>query len=124
MGTLLAAAGLALIGFAIASALRDHQFWTLTSLKLLLIAPVLSLAFLPFLYFVAIWITYDRLESLLIPALHGRKEQYGYARRRIRAYCGLRLRRAQLLLRDRRRDLMHLRSREDVDRLFASLSGD
>jgi len=118
---LLAAAGLALIGFAVASALGDRsQLWTLTSLKLLLIAPMLSISFLPFLYLVALYMAYDRLYSLLLPALDARSAVARHARRRIRAFCGLSLRRPRLLLRERRHDLMLIRSQEDVDRLFGT----
>ncbi len=122
-GTLLAAGGLALIGFAVASALGDPQLWTLKSLKLLLIAPVLTLSFLPFLYLTALSLAYDRLNSLLIPALHGKSTVIRYARRRIRTFCRLHLRRVRLLLRDNKQQLMLIRNREDVDRLFADLVG-
>lgn len=118
---LLVAAGLALIGFAVVSALSDgSQLWTLTSLKLLLTAPVLSLCFLPFLYLVALCMAYDRLYSLLLPALDARSAVARYARRRIRASCRLSLRNARDLMRERRQELMLIRSREDVDRLFGT----
>ncbi len=117
--SLLGAAGLALIGFAAASALADtSQLWSLDVLKLLLIAPILSVSFLPFLYIVALLMAYDRLNAFLMPALDASGPVARYARRRFRRHCRLSLRRALALLRSRKRALMLIRRREDVDALF------
>jgi len=118
-GTLLAAAGFAIVGYAISSALSDgSHLWTVASLKLLLIAPVLSICFVPYLYLVVLFMVRDRLYCLLLPALDARSDVARYARRRIRYFTGLDLRRARRLLEDKRRDLMLVRSRQDIDRLF------
>lgn len=123
-GTLLAAAGFAVVGFAVSSVLSDGgQLWTITSLKLLLIAPVLSICFVPFLYLVALFMAYDRLYGFLLPALDRRGVVARHARRHLRAFCGLSLRRARALLQERRQELMLIRSEEDVDRLFEQIGG-
>lgn|GEM_PF-3129874 len=118
-GMLLAAAGFAIVGYAISSALSDaNHLWAVTSLKLLLIAPVLSICFVPYLYFAALYLVRDRLYCLLLPALDARSDEARYARRRIRSFSGLNLRKASRLLVEKRRDLMLIRSRSDVDKLF------
>lgn len=116
---LLAAAGLAVIGFAISKAIADFgTLWSLNSLRRLLLPPVLSVLLIPLTYTLALYMSYDMLFARLRMGLDVDGAVDRYAKRRIRAFCLISLKRTRALLREKGHDLMLIRRQEDVDSLF------
>jgi len=113
---LLAVIGLTVICFAVSKAISDFgSLWSLHSLKRLFLPPVLSVLSIPMIYVAALYITYDQLFARLKAGLEVGGDVYRYANRRIRALCRMNLRKTRWLLQERGRDLMLIRSRQDVD---------
>ncbi|MEN6305052.1 MAG: hypothetical protein ABFD96_20130 [Armatimonadia bacterium] len=110
--------GAAVIGYAIYSAAADLQhFATTDTIKSVMLAPALSVLFAPCLYLAMLMATY---EQFLVGLRMGNpKTPYlmTYARRRILMYGGLSIRRVRHLRDSHWGDIMHISSRQDVDRI-------
>lgn len=119
-----ATGGLAILGIAVSKAVGDFgTLWSSDSLRRMLLPPTLSVSLIPLVYAVALYAVYDQLFSRLVVALDSDGAVARYARKCIRASCGVSLGRARAMLRERAHDLMLIRSREDVDKLFGELAG-
>jgi len=121
---LLAAAGLAVIGFAISKAIADFgTLWSVDSLRRLLLPPGLSILLIPLVYAVALYMSYEQLFTRLRVGLDADGPVERYAKRRIRALCRISLNRTRAFLHENGHALMLIRSREDVDSLFGKTTG-
>jgi hypothetical protein len=100
---------------------REHL--TLDTLSDLLLPPILSILFLPFIY---LGLVFTRYESLFLNLKIGgdtSPSMRRYAKRKIFSCCGLRLKRIQQMLEDMGSDLRHIETKEDVDRIVGSFEG-
>ena len=118
---LLAVTAFAIIGFAVSRAIDDLQnFETLDTVRIIAFPPLMSIAFIPFIYGFVIITTY---ESIFIRLAVGRDKPpdvVRYAKRRIFFHCGLSLRRLRALANRPPFEIMRVESSTDVDRLFTS----
>jgi len=116
---LLAAAGLAVIGFSISKAIADFgTLWSVDSLTRLLLPPGLSILLIPFVCAVALYTSYEQLFTRLRVGLDVGGPVERYARRRILSSCRLNLGKTKACLKENGQTLMLIRSREDVNSLF------
>lgn len=109
--------GLSILVAAIRKAVTDHaNFLGLDALRELLLGPVLSLLFTPFIYLTLLLAGYEQVFLMVNLGPEKTACLRRYARRRLIAYAQLSLRRVNDLRR-RPLELIHIQSREDVDKL-------
>ena len=116
---LLAIIGLAVFAFAISKAIADFRnLGRLDTVRSVALAPILSLAFSPFIYILLLVTTYELVFLRLRIGAEKASDVIGYARRRIMLRHGLRLNQLRAFLRRESLDLMRIRTRTDVDNLL------
>ena len=84
-----------------------------------LLAPILSVALVPFIYLLQLWATYEDLFLRLELGVEKTPRIKDYARRRLVTYLHLRPRRVNEFLGQHAGYLMSLRTTEDIDRLVS-----
>lgn len=118
---LLVVVGFAILGFAVSRAIGDFQnLGTMDTVRTIAFPPLMSIAFVPLIYALAVVVTY---ESIFIRLAIGRDKApdvVRYAKRRIFFHCGLSLRRLRAFARRPPFEIMQVESSADVDRLFTS----
>jgi hypothetical protein len=78
--------------FAFSQAIQHyHDLATLYNLQAFILPPILTISFLPFLYFFALLMAYETLFVRLDILIRNNKELVRYAKRQIFSNCGLRL---------------------------------
>lgn len=100
-----------------------ERFVALDTASELLLPPVLSISFLPFMYLGLVFIRY---ESLLLNLDLGREKSPSlkrYAKRKLFSCCGLRLKRVQKMLSKNASGLRRIEAKEDVDQIVAGFEG-
>jgi len=111
--------GLTILAFAARSAIADYRsLENLDTLRSVMLSPLLSILFSPFLYVMVLWARYETLFVRLELGVHKDKGLKRYARRRIVVHTGLSLSRLEKLLRSPVFDLMRVETRADVDGLL------
>jgi len=114
--------GFAILGIAGVRAVSDlTTLGSVESLRSVSLAPLLSLLFIPCLYALVLTARYNEVFGRL--NLGGEKDPRvkRYARRRIRGYVRLSMRKMNLLLRNHAADLVRIRTEDDVDRMLAQM---
>lgn len=118
---LLAVIGFAILGFAVWRAVGDFRhLGTMDTVRTIAFPPLMSIAFIPFIYCLVVIVTY---ESIFIRLAIGRDKTpdvVRYAKRRIFLHCGLSLRRLCEFAKRPPFEIMQVESNADVDRLFTS----
>jgi hypothetical protein len=113
---------LCLLAFALVSIVRGFRaFATIGNLKSFLLPIFLTLAYLPFLYANALYMSYEVLFSArLYLCLQDHRALAGYARRKIFGMCSLNLRRLTRFAKDESvaADLWTLKNEDDVLRMI------
>jgi len=118
-GGLLAVIGLAVFAFAISKAIADYRnIVSLDTVRSVALAPILSLAFLPFIYILLLVSTYEQVFLRLNLGQGKAADVMRYARRRIMLRYGLHLKQLRAFLRGHALDLMLIRTTTDVDDLL------
>jgi len=115
--------GIAVLAFAIAKAVTDFTaLRTIDSVRSVLLAPVLSLLLVPFIYLLALYVAYELiffrigLGKELSPAI------VRYAKRHLVSHLGLSLWKARAFHEAHALDLMRVQTKEDLDKLLKSES--
>ena len=93
------------------------------TLRQLFLAPILTFAFLPFIYVVSVIATYDLIFIRLEFGSKKSKKLKKYAKGKIAKYCMLNLKRVKYLLTHHIHTLLNLETKEDVDKMIESLKG-
>jgi hypothetical protein len=111
--------GLLIVGVAVQQAILDWRSLNdLSTIRSLLLVPTLSLLFIPFTYVLLLYVTYENLFLRLTIPRHSRPELSSYAKKRIVRRFGLRLYSLKAFADTAGRQLLSIRSTEDVDRLL------
>jgi hypothetical protein len=117
-----AAIGSAILLYVAWQAAFDYgTLWSLASARRILLAPLLSFSFAPLIYILLLYSTYELLFLRLRIGRDKPRDLQQYARRRLLAHLGLRLRSARAFLQSHSLDLMRIRSRDEVDALLQSV---
>lgn len=112
---LLAAFGLFLIGYAFFKILSNYQnFLTSDNLRAFALPIILTLAYLPFLYLIALYAVYDELFVRLNLFSNKDKELIRLARRKILMLCNVNLKKLNRFAKENTQELMRLRNRNDL----------
>lgn len=120
----IASAGLIIIGlsyfsYAVYRAAIDYQqFLGVDSFKNLLLAPVLSVSLLPFIYVSVLVNFYFKIFRRLKSGPEKDKSLNRYAKRKIVLHCRLNVARTSVFLSANALGLMRIQNRDDVDRLL------
>ncbi|MCK4395841.1 hypothetical protein KAW96_04515 [candidate division WOR-3 bacterium] len=111
--------GLFVLIYAISNVVSDYKnFGSLDTLRNFLLAPLLTISFLPFIYFMALFTTYELLFIRLNCGYEKSKELKNYAKRKIIKHCLLSLKKVKKALNMNTYDLIHIRNEEDVDKMI------
>ena len=120
-GFLLPTIGFAILVFAVSRAIGDYQnLGTMDTVRSIAFPPLMSIAFVPFIYFLVVIVTY---ESIFLRLAFGRDKHpdvVRYAKRRIFFHCGVSLRRLRNLAKRPPFEIMQIESNDDVDRVLTS----
>ena len=118
--------GFVILGIAINRAVTDFQnLRSVDTFRSIALAPLLSALMFPFIYIMLVISQYELVFLRLDFGVDKARGLKRYARRRIIMYAGLSLTRLQYLLRNHLVDLMHVKTKSDVDRfLHQARSGD
>jgi hypothetical protein len=120
---LFAAFGFVLVGYTVMQVLHaPKDFATLDNLRAFVAPILLSLAFLPFVYAVAVFALYDRL-SRMLHWRPGGKDLPAYAKRRVFRAALFRLRTVRRFADDYSDKFMRASSRADIDRAIREIKG-
>ena len=114
--------GICFIIFALSNIFMNFpSFANLDNLRSFLLPPILTLAFLPFIYLFALYIVYESF-FLRIDIFNENKAITRYAKRKIFALCHLNLRRLNKL--SRKVGSMKINNKNDVLKIFKKFKGD
>jgi hypothetical protein len=110
--------GVYLLGFSVWSALADlKNFLSPENIVLVTLPAILSTLLFPALFIVLLLVRYENL-LVLIKIGSAPKSILRYAMRRIIRWCGFSIKRIRLLHLSYQRELMHFKSKQDVDHLI------
>lgn len=111
--------GIIILIYAMSNVVSDYKnFGSLDTLRNFLLAPLLFILFFPFIYFILLFANY---ELLLIPLNLGYEKSRKlkrYAKRKIIKHCLLSLKKVKKALNMNTYNLMHIRNKEDVDKMI------
>lgn len=112
---ILATFGIFILIFTLSNILSDYQsFATPESLRAFLLPPLLTLAYMPFLYFLALYIAYESLFVRLNIFLEKDKILAKFAKRKIFAICRINLWRLNMFMEENTQKLMRLNDRDGI----------
>lgn len=113
--------GLFILIYAISNVVSDYKnFGSLDTLRNFLLAPLLTISFLPFIYFMVLFTTYELLFIRLNCGYEKSKELKNYAKRKIIKYCLMSLKKVKKAMKMNTNNLMHIRDKKDVDEMIKS----
>jgi hypothetical protein len=122
MNGLLIIIGIVILIFAISNVVPDYKnFVSLDTLRKFLLPPLLTILFLPFIYFMVLFSTYEQLFVQLNLGYEKSKKLKSYAKRKIIQHCLLSLKKVKKALNTNTFNLKVIRYEEDVDKLIEDL---
>ena len=114
--------GIVILIFAISNVVSDYKnFVSLDTLRKFLLPPLLTILFLPFIYFMILFTAYDDLFNQLNLGYEKSKKLKRYAKRKIIKHCLLSFKKVKKALNMNTYNLMHIRNEEDVDKMIKDL---
>ena len=114
--------GLLILGYSLYKIILDFKnFATLNTLKDFLLAPVLTLSIIPFLYCFILYINYENIFVRLNLGVKKDKKIKKYAKIQIIKYCSLKISKVKKILNLKTNELMRISNEKDVDFLIDSL---
>ena len=113
-------AGLGYLFYAVYRAAIDYQhFLGVDSFKNLLLAPVLTFSFSPFIYLIVVVSKYEQIFVRLKQGPDKEKSLKRYAKWKILLHCKMSMSQINAFLSDGAMDLMRVQTKEDVDKMMA-----
>ena len=114
--------GVIILIFAISNVVSDYKnFVSLDTLRNFLLAPLLTISFLPFIYFMVLFATYELLFTRLNLGYEKSKKLKRYAKREIIKQCLLSLKKVNKASSMNTYNLMHIKNEKDVDKMIKDL---
>jgi hypothetical protein len=111
--------GFAIVLYAVGQAIADYRtLGSLTTLRTVVLAPLLSILFSPFVYFLVPYTHYETLFLRLRIGVDKSPDVQSYAKCRLVCFLGIRLQAVRDFLRTHGHDLMEVRTRINVDGLI------
>jgi len=113
--------GTGILIYAVSKAISDYKnFGSLETLRNFLLAPMLTISLLPFIYFAVLFSTYELLLIQLNLGFEKSKALKCYAKRKTIRYFQLNLSKLKKALNVNTFNLMHIRNKKDVDEMIKS----
>lgn len=113
--------GFFLISYALAKILGDYQsFATSENMRAFILPPLLTFAYIPFLYLFALMMAYENLFLRIDIFVKDNKALTKFAKRKIIRLCHLDLRKLNRFSRDSTQELIKISNEEDVRKLIGS----
>jgi hypothetical protein len=114
--------GISILIYSIYQITRDFKnFATFNTLKDFLLAPILTISFIPFIYIMILFINYEQI-FVRLDLGHKKDEKLKkYSKTQIIKYCSLSLTKVKNVLSNNVSDLMNINNKEDVDNLIEEL---
>lgn len=114
--------GIVILIFVISNVVSDYKnFVSLDTLRKFLLPPLLTILFLPFIYFMVLFSTYEQLFVQLNLGYEKSKKLKRYAKREIIKDCLLSLKKVKKASNMNIYNLKHIRNEEDVDKIIKDL---
>ncbi len=114
--------GLVILVFAIYKTASDYgNFLTTNTLRAFFLAPILSFSFLPFIYLLVLFAKYEFIFVHLDFLLEKDEALKRYVKQRLVLHCKLKLKTLNKLIKSR--ELVKIRSREDLDKVLGGWHG-
>lgn len=114
--------GVVILIFAISNVVSDYKnFGSLDTLRNFLLAPLLTISFLPFIYLMILFATYELLFTRLNSGYEKNKKLKRYAKRKSIQHCLLSLKKVKKTLNMNTYNLTYIRNEEDVDKMIKDL---
>lgn len=111
--------GIIILIYAMSNVVSDYKnFGSLDTLRNFLLAPLLFILFFPFIYFILLFANYELLLIRLNLGYEKSRKLKRYAKRKIIKHCLLSLKKVKKALNMNTYNLMHIRNREDVDKMI------
>ncbi len=111
--------GIVILIYAISNVVSDYQnFGSLDTLRKFLLPILLTVLYLPFIYFMLLFSTYELLFMRLNLGYEKSKKLKRYAKSKIIRHCLLSLKKVKKTLNMNTYNLMHIRNKEDVDKMI------
>jgi len=111
--------GIVILIFAISNVVSDYKnFGSLDTLRNFLLAPLLTISFLPFIYLMILFATYELLFTRLNSGYEKNKKLKRYAKRKSIQHCLLSLKNVKKALNMNTYNLTYIRNKEDVDKMI------
>jgi hypothetical protein len=115
--------GFVIFGIVASCAISDLQnLKNMDTFRSIVLAPLLSLLLSPFLYVMVLASKYELVFLRIDLGMEKERGLRRYARYRILMYAGLSLRKVQYILRNNTADLMHIQTKDDIDRIVESMT--
>ncbi len=116
--------GLVILIYATSNAISDYKnFGSLDTMKNFLLAPLLTISFLPLIYFILLFAAYESLFIRLNLGYEKGKKLKNYARRKIIKQCLFSLKKIKKASNMNIYNLMHIRNEKDVDDMVKAYKG-
>jgi hypothetical protein len=113
--------GLAVLGYAIWRAVGDFRnLGTLATIRTVALPPLMSIAFIPFVYCLVVIITYELIFTRFRIGPQKPPDVIRYAKRRIFLHCGMSPHRLHMFAKRPPYELTQIATNADVDRMFES----
>lgn len=110
--------GVVILFYVISNVVSDYKnFGSLDTLRNILLAPLLTISFLPFIYFIMLFDAYERLFVRLNLGYEKSSKLKRYTKRKIIKHCLLSLKKVNNALNMKNYNFMHIRNKEDVDEI-------
>jgi len=114
--------GLSVLSYSIYKIVLDFKnFATLNTLKDFLLAPILTLSIIPFIYCFILYINYENIFKRLDLGVKKDKKLKKYAKKQIIKYCSLKISKVKKILSSKANELMRISNEKDVDFLIEIL---
>ena len=114
--------GIVILIFAISNVVSDYKnFGSLDTLRNFLLAPLLTISFLPFIYLMILFATYELLFTRLNLGYEKNKKLKRYAKRKSIQHCLLSLKKVKKALNMNTYNLTYIRNEEDADKMIKDL---
>jgi hypothetical protein len=105
--------------YAVMQAVSNYRgLWTINTFHSVILAPLLSILFAPFIYLMLVCTAYETFFALLKMEPEKPKDLQRYAKRRLIRHLGLKPANIRAFQRAHHLDVMHIKTRDDVDRLL------